>query len=388
MTNDPAARRGHLAAIGIVGVAMLAGCASTPDVTLSYRLAEWELAIAVVHTITCSTDSKTMIVDRSATAVPVFRARLTGDPEILRLRDLGSVFADSELKVEFTEDGRLKSINQSTTGQGEAVLKAAVSAAGSLAAAAMPLTMVAKAVEVRGADAKGLSQSTNTVDSKTVCDAIAARIAVATGKPVQVSLTQTATATEAKPMQRLEFASDYQSSVSTALQEAGLNLGGQYVLSWSQDRKENLQPVSAASPGGDGDRVALKLQRLRRWTLKISDVYGDLLDRLLALPADATCAGATCAEATRAEATFDVPIPKSALFGKQTFGLILAESGRIVSVTYNRGQGVANALGALGAAAGAETAFDNAKTAALKAAAELVAAHQRAAKCALTPDKC
>ena len=157
-----------------------------------------------------------------------------------------------------------------------------------------------------------------------------------------------------------------------AMAQAGLKLGGQYVLS-RHDKPENLQPVSATSPEGDGVQVALKLQKLQRWTLNISDVYGELLVRQLALPA---------------KATFDVPIPKSALFGKQGFGLTLAESGRIVSVAYNRGQGVASALGALGAAAGAETAFDNAKTAALKAAAELVAAHQRAAKCALTPDKC
>lgn len=373
MANDLAARRGFFAATALAGVAMLGGCASTPDVTLNYRLAQWELAIAVVHTITCSSDGKAMIVDRSATAVPVFRARLTGNAESLKLRALDSVFADFDLKVEFTEDGRLKSINQSTTGQGEAVLKAAVSAAGVLSAATMPLTTVAKAVEVRGADAKRLSHSNSTADPDKVCKAIAERIPVATGRLLQVSLTQTATPTEANTKQSLEFASDYQRTVSTALAQAGLNLGVQYVLSRDQDSPENLQPVAAASPEVDGNEVALRLQRLRGWALKVSDVYGDLLVRQLALPA--------------AE-TFAVPIPKSALFGKQGFNLALAESGRIVSIGYNRGQGVTNALGALGAAAGAETTFDNSKAAALKAAADLVAAHQRAAKCALTPDKC
>ena len=86
--------------------------------------------------------------------------------------------------------------------------------------------------------------------------------------------------------------------------------------------------------------------------------------------------------------TFAVPIPKAALFGKQTFSLVLAESGRITSLGYGRTAGVPGALGATAAAAGAETTEDNTEAAAMKAASDLIAQQQRYNNCKLKPSEC
>lgn len=86
--------------------------------------------------------------------------------------------------------------------------------------------------------------------------------------------------------------------------------------------------------------------------------------------------------------TFVLPIPKAALFGKQTFVLSLAESGRISTLGYGRTTGVPGAFNAATAASTAEITEDNAGAAALKAAADLIAQQQRFNTCKLKPTDC
>ena len=60
----------------------------------------------------------------------------TSDQRRMQITKLDNAIADSEIAMTSTDDGRLKSINQNTTGQGEAVAKAAISLIGAVAGVA------------------------------------------------------------------------------------------------------------------------------------------------------------------------------------------------------------------------------------------------------------
>jgi hypothetical protein len=84
-----------------------------------------------------------------------------------------------------------------------------------------------------------------------------------------------------------------------------------------------------------------------------------------------------------------LPIPKAALFGKQTFSLSLSEAGTITAVDYGKQTGAAGALNAAGSIA---TAVDpetpTAKAADLKAQADIIAQQQRLLRCQRAPASC
>lgn len=87
--------------------------------------------------------------------------------------------------------------------------------------------------------------------------------------------------------------------------------------------------------------------------------------------------------------TYLLPIPKAALFGKQSFSLSLSEAGAVTSVDYGKNTGAASALNAAGAiatAAAPETVA--AKAAEVKAQADLIAQQQRLARCHANPAQC
>jgi hypothetical protein len=84
--------------------------------------------------------------------------------------------------------------------------------------------------------------------------------------------------------------------------------------------------------------------------------------------------------------TYYLPIPKAALFGKQSFTLALSEVGTVTSVFYGKTSGAVGALNAAGAVANMET--DKTQAEKLKAQSDLIAQQQRYVLCTTKPDQC
>jgi hypothetical protein len=86
---------------------------------------------------------------------------------------------------------------------------------------------------------------------------------------------------------------------------------------------------------------------------------------------------------------FMLPIPHAAMFGKQSFGLALAESGAITTLKYAEESGLSSGMSAATAAftefRGDTTAESAAK---LKAEADVIAQQQRLIRCQLNPAGC
>jgi hypothetical protein len=119
--------------------------------------------------------------------------------------------------------------------------------------------------------------------------------------------------------------------------------------------------------------VPITLQQMRSFNVKVTDQQGEVGSKSVAVPLADPLA---------------VPIPKAALFGKQGFSLVLAESGKITSMGYARTTGVPGALNAFSSISGKGTTEDAADAAALDAAADLIYQQQRLNNCRLKPEDC
>jgi len=85
---------------------------------------------------------------------------------------------------------------------------------------------------------------------------------------------------------------------------------------------------------------------------------------------------------------YGLPIPAAAVFGKQVFGVSIAESGALQSVTYNRSAGAGQAANVLTSAEGADTAAYQNRAAEARAEADMLAQQQRLAACRARPTDC
>lgn len=360
-----------IATVAVVTLPFFGGCASIPDITVNYRPVKWALLVTVAHTITCNQDGSVAIVERGATFTPIYSAASIDPRYQIQLKKLDRYFADADITVVLTDDGRLKSINQSTTGQGEAIAKSAIAAVATVSAQPLtaPLAVQPKA-GVSLFKQNVFEQLVKKANPSTVCGIVSKYSVVAANKLAQVSLVQTALVNPASGNSVDAEPSKDQEVLLNELKAAELDLKAEVTTALS---KEELQPIAKPADSVAHDEVPLTLQRMVSMSISAKDVQGPISSKSIPVPtADA----------------FVVPIPKAALFGKQSFSLVLAESGRITSIGYGRNTGMPGALGAVTAVAGAETTEDNIEAAAMKAAADLIAQQQRYNNCKLKPTEC
>lgn len=328
-------------------IALLTGCATIPDVSYSYYPAKWSSIITVTQTVGCNTAKTTAVVLNSASVTTEYSSNTDSEPFKFKVKELQSLSADVDMTMTFTDDGRLKSINQSTTGQGEAVIKSAVSL-----------------ISAVGAKAKFDPPKVSTPDSAPMPECA---IINDWGGNNPVTL-------------------NYRASINSA------NLGGAVPLDAAPESKDlyqllkNILPTLKVSVGKvtdvssgpsynkpDSDVVLLELQKIGMVQITISSCCPDdelALSRIFIPQAD----------------TYTLPIPKAALFGNQSFTLTLSEAGAVTSVGYGKTVGTAGALNVLSAIAGTQTAA--AKAAELESQADLVAQQQRLVLCQTKPDQC
>lgn len=324
-------------------VALLSGCANVPPVTLTYYHATWTATVSVTQTVGCSGDKTRLVVLNSPSVATTYASDLS-KPFHVALSDLDSAFSDSEFTIVFTDDGRLKSINQSTTGQGETIVKSAVAVAASIAS-----------MTVGGREEPDVADACRTIETW------------GGGRPVTLSYKATIGSEsigQPVPLPASPESRDLYDRLKGALPHLELRVGQVTVNASGADYK---------SPSTDRSFKGVLLTLQKTGVLLLTVYSGEsLLDAVrIVVPLP--------------EAYF-LPIPKGAWFGKQTFSLALTEAGSIASVGYGKGTGTAGALAALGTAAGTQTSA--ARAAELKAEADVVAQQQRLVLCQTRPDQC
>lgn len=348
----------------------VAGCASIPDVEYTYYMSKMNGVATVAQTVTCAKDMKTVVVVNTPSFVPNYSADLARGPYKIDIQAIEGTFhgfADSDANFSFYDDGRLKSINQSTTGQGETVIKSVVSLATTAAA-------VASVADIK----IQLKADQQTQPSpKTACDVI--KDFADTSKPdtpVSVSLSYRAELKmPGETRHSISFAPANVQTEDILKQLKPMRPMPAFTLSIGDafdpgSRAMNFRETDMGSPG---NHVDLKLQRIATVEVGILDSIkkGFIWTANVPIPT---------------AKTYDLPIPSAALFGSQKFTLTLSEAGAITQVEYGKGSGAAGAANAATAILAAESPTTRAGD--LRAQADLIAQQQRLNRCQADPTRC
>jgi hypothetical protein len=330
----------HRSVLGVLVASAVAGCASTPDVTLNYYPAKWETTVTVTQTAGCSSDKKRLVINHLPGVTTAFSSILD-KPFQIRLKDLDGSFADGDSTITFTDDGRLKSVNHETAGKGDAIVKSAVSLVTSFGGLAAfrdsDIAARCETIEKWGNNKPVTLTYRKTLDASL----LGSRAVELEPAPESVGL-----ANELKGFLPIPRAA--------ITKEAGARIPSEF--------QSNL---------GADKLVMLELQKLGAILIIISNDDGVIGRSKVVVPE---------------QETYLLPIPKAAMFGKQTFALTLSEEGAPTSIKY----------GKLNGAAGSLTALDDmvksqgvtAKAVELKAETDLIIQQQRLVLCQTKPDQC
>jgi hypothetical protein len=351
--------------------AALTGCASTPDVSVYYYLPHTDLTVHVVRTVACDANQLVVSAD-SVTATPSHSADTSVRYEI-PLRELDGFLSDTDFKIDLTNDGRLKGLNASTTGEAEPTIKQLVTLVSAVAGAAK----TTKAKNPSGCAAVSDANKPPTVAFSRTLD-----FTRFTTKQPDNSYLQVDT-------QELAVDRDYAAVYETVKPAVGQVCA----------RITKLVTVNSLKPppygpaferAKDPDRFAeLSLRQPALVGLTLFSPANDALcDNASAEDvADAFWTGQI--EVAQLGVPYQLPIPKARLFGKLQFNLSVAESGAVTSLQYTKTAGVTSALSSANTTFSAtqpETAAQQAAD--LKAQSDLIVQQQRLVKCQINPKNC
>jgi len=341
-----------IAAISIL--LFLGGCATIPDVTYRYYPAQFTITVKVIQTLGCNDDKTALVVSNVPSVAPEYSSNIHGKLMEIRLKDLRSITADSDMKMNFTEDGRLKSINQSTTGQGESIIKSAVVLGTALAPfmAAAPVKQPPIVAACTAIDQSGK------------------------GKPV--TLTYEKKISSEKELVDLELDSSSLTAESKNLYLKIKNVLPRIKVAVAMTNDGSGAICNECSSENNVVKLALQKVGLAEFRFQYceagDDNFKDFGKFNIVVPEDGE--------------VYCLPIPRPALFGKQEFSLELSNAGAITAVGYtsNAGTATAGVLNSLGAIANTQTPA--AKAQQLKEENDLIAQEQRRILCTTKPAQC
>jgi len=324
-----------------LATALVGACSAVPNVTVSYYLPKAETTVTVTQSVDCDAKKQHLFFVYSVVSATAYASDLRRKPIPFRLKDLDGTFSDSSATFNFTDDGRLKSVNASTTGETEAIVKSAitmVSAIGAVAAEAVPSPPCAVVAAWGG------------------------------GKPISLVYARTLTYGPGF------VGGDFPIGPAPGNQDLYRELKDSLpVITLHVEAPSRI--VHAADWARSIEAIPLTLNETARVALDVKAGDRSIWTGTTTVPDE--------------EKTYDLPIPRAALFGKQTFSLTLSDAGAVTSIGYSKDVGIAGAMNAVGAAAVAAKPGSAADEAAqLKAQADLIAQQQRLVRCKAKPSAC
>ena len=319
----------------ILTAAALSACASTPDVTYSYYPARSITAVTVTQTISCTDDKQKPILSYTPQVTTTYAADYSaaGAPYTLPIRSLDHTFSDTDAGVTLTDDGRLKGINSTSTGQGETILKSALSLAATLGlGGGNPAGLV-----------KGKKKPPPPPKPSSLCKAIAKW----GNKDGVVTLVYTKLLQLENIPGGAYVVMDDTSNNPTAyteLKAADLNAALPQLAAQILPETE-ITPAAFRTPpvSSTADYTQLTLRDTANIKLLVETVSNaPNVPAAVISPNSITIPGPHL---------YSVPIPTAAFFGADKFSLTLSDAGAITAIDYGKTNGTASALNVATAAA-------------------------------------
>ncbi len=346
--RKPSRAVGSFGLVSVCLIGAVSGCGSLPDAKVTYYHAQSKASVKVVRSVIC--DAKNHPLVASTVTPTVTHAASNLPAHSLELSKLRGTFVDSDVKFELYEDGRLKSVNASTTGQGEAILKAVTTLAGTIAAFAGTATEPDYSVECAFIKEQG------------------------GGKPISVTYEgtiDTGKVNDSQPIEPDASSSFYASRLVSAI--------GEVCAVVTQTGAPSAVPVKYEP--SQGDLVLTARQPGWAQVVVSRKIPGGCMPKMPLWEGRVVVA--------QLGVDYVLPMPRPATFGKESFSVSFTESGALGTVQYGSNTGAAQALGGLNSlltiAQGETTAQ---KVAEVKAEADLVLQQQRLLQCLADPKNC
>lgn len=332
----------------------LLGCASTPNVTVTYYLPKGSLQVTLVRTVGCAEKTEDVVVATTVLAKGVYE-RDPNQPIHIPIKSLDGILANSDVSFALTEDGRLTGLNVAQSGQGGEIVKAAVAIAGTVAAFGFEVSKLSGA------------------DIKKACDLVR-------GKDHAISLTFSAE--EHFDKRLTSYAPEFHPDPETAgLYEELKPILGEVALTATLRSAEQTERAAYEAPRWwqicERSVVELPVVQPALFDLNVTEKgrSGSIWSGEVSIP--------------QAGLYYSVVMPTAAVFGNQKFAIGLAESGAITSIQYAKDNGLSSALGAASSVLSEFKPGTPADEAAkLKAKADVIAQQQRLVRCQIDPKGC
>lgn len=339
----------------------LVGCAHTPKATAYYYLPKTEFSVKVLRTVACD-GNKQPIMHVAVVGTSSYTADTQdrdGKParKPVSFAALDGPFAKSATTVSFHPNGTLSGVNSETEGQGKEIFITALKVA-----LLTPALLTAQ---------QNLRNNSNLkfedIKFEKECDFIAA-----SSKDAVITLAYEGKVDLDAPFAQLQpIKPSHESSVAHGKLQNMVGL----VCASVVEKAKREPPVNS----GAGKELRLHLREPGLTTVSVeggpscsgSEYWSDqVLDG-------------------RNGTDYEVPIPKAALFGRNSFKIALAESGRITQLSYDKDAGAGSGLDAMAAMLEATRGQSiEEKAAALNAEADLILAQERLAKCEKDSTNC
>lgn len=337
----------------VSATALLGGCVTIPMADYKYRQAKGKVSITVVESIDCTADGKCLVVVLSTPIVTTeYSADEKADDLVARVSATRTGGSNSDATFTWYNDGRLKSVNTVSSGQGEAILKSIVGLAGA-------------ALSIVGAG------SSSGQDAKE-CAAVKK---YGKDKPVSITWTKTLDLIDPGAPTR-ELRGNLEAGTVAMLNE----INATNKLPQLQFRLAFGKPLDLVDLSPQKDLkgyVRLPLQPVETATLELQSDGNVIWSGQLVVPLRAPN-----------DQSYGLLIPKGKWFGKGTFAVSLSEAGAVTSVQYAKESATAGAIAAATGVLALPGSTIAADAADQKAKADLIAQTQRLARCRAQPDKC
>jgi hypothetical protein len=401
--------------ISILAVALflLGACASTPPVQAQYYPPKAQLVVTVSQTLGCNAAGDKMAVATTVSPVVSYVAE-TGSPQTFSYDALSGTFVDADTAVSFTSDGRLLGINAADTGEGAAIIKAAVALAsvafsGNLAPAAQPVDIKAACTKVNkdsldkpaaAAAGAGAAKDTSTT-TKTVAltyqvvfqfklmpcshGETVSNLTSKAGEPCLYLLSMMSPAPPGGPDATLDIPPVADSVPVFA------DLSSSPTLTASLMPRLSIMSASVVNPGGqlEANKAAtgpsLALSKVASVNL---DVHGfaEQKDKQMLWegPVRAPLSDPTYGAAFQ----YNLPVPGPELFGKEQFVLALGDDGSITKLEYAETSGASDALGAATTVLQAAMPTQEQQATQIQGESDLIYQQHRLVVCQTNPANC
>jgi hypothetical protein len=326
---------------------LLAGCATVPDVTVSYFPPVAESTVTVVQTVACNKKKNDYRIVASGTISTTYVSDRSVLPYAIKAKDLDGSFSNTDATFSLTEDGRLKGVNVTSTGVGEEIVKAGIGVMTPLGILSPAVHPICAAIDRYG-DGKALTVTTS-------------------GKfrHVQDALGVVPMKFEPEPSSQLLYNQIEQDAPNVLLKMA-VEVGA----------PERIPDVATAHTlKSDESKITLRSLVNVPVTVKAAGIGAPLISQSVLVPST--------------KFTYDLPLPKTTAFGKNLLELSLSDAGAITSIHYGKENGLASSMNAASSiVTELKPKSASEQAAQLQARADVIAQQQRLAVCLAEPASC